>query len=81
MVENRRQDRRRILKGAIAVLPTGGTIDCVVKDISDAGARLQVANVLSIPDHFELRVLGKPPVQVEVVWRKMGLVGVRFVEP
>lgn len=50
-----------------------------MKDISEGGARLQVANVLSIPDRFELRIPGAAPVNVEVVWRKVGLVGVRFM--
>ena len=68
--DNRRTPRRRALKGASALLPNGGVIDCVVKDLSDTGARLQVANVLSIPDHFELQIPGAKLVQVTIVWRK-----------
>jgi hypothetical protein len=60
------------------MLPGGGVIDCVVKDLSDTGARLQVANVLSIPDHFELQIPGARSVQVTVVWRKGRMMGVRF---
>ena len=38
--DNIRAPRRRALKGASAVLPDGGVIDCVLRDLSDAGARL-----------------------------------------
>ena len=76
--DNRRAPRRRALKGASAVLPGGGVIDCVVKDLSDTGARLQVVDVLSIPDHFELQIPGAKSAQVTVVWRKGRMIGVRF---
>ena len=64
--DNRRVPRRRALKGASAVLPGGGIIDCVVKDISDTGARLQVANALSLTERFELRIPGAKPVHATV---------------
>ena len=76
--DNRRAPRRRALKGASAVLPGGGVIDCVVKDLSDTGARLQVANALSVPECFELMIPGAKSVQVTVVWRKGRMIGVRF---
>lgn len=72
--------RRRTLKGATAVLPNGGVIDCVLKDLSETGAKLQVGNALSLPERFELQVPGAPNRQVAVVWRKDRTVGVRFVE-
>jgi hypothetical protein len=76
--DKRRAPRRRALKGASAVLPGGGVIDCVVKDLSDTGAQLQVANVLSVPDYFGLHIQGAKSVQVTVVWRKGRMIGVRF---
>ena len=48
------------------MLPGGGIIDCVVKDISDTGARLQVANALSLTERFELRIPGAKPVHATV---------------
>ena len=76
--DNRRASRRRALKGASAVLPGGGVIDCVVKDLSDTGARLQVVNALSVPERFELLIPGATSVPVTVVWRKGRMIGVRF---
>ena len=76
--DSRRAPRRRALKGASAILPGGGIIDCVVKDLSDTGARLQVVNALSVPERFELLIPGAKSVQVTVVWRKERMVGVRF---
>jgi hypothetical protein len=76
--DNRQAPRRRALKGASAVLPGGGIIDCVVKDLSDTGARLQVVNALSLPERFELHIPGAKSIQVTVVWRKGRMIGVRF---
>jgi hypothetical protein len=79
MTADKRQSlRRRTLKGAKAVLPNGGVIDCVVKDISEIGARIQIVDALSVPERFELRVPGTAPLHAEVVWRKLGFIGVRF---
>ncbi len=79
MTTDKRQSlRRRTLKGAKAVLPNGGVMDCVVKDISETGARIQIADALSVPERFELRMPGTTPLQAAVVWRKLGLIGVRF---
>ena len=76
--ERRGSARRRSLKGAKAVLPTGGVIDVVVRDLSDTGAKLQVGNALSLPDTFELRLEGSAPMRVKVVWRKAREIGVTF---
>ena len=51
--ERRSIYRRRALKtGKIIFNDRQSVIDCVVRDESDAGARLKVGGVLGIPDEF-----------------------------
>jgi len=55
----------------------GGAIDCVVRNVSETGAALEVVSPLYIPDRFTLIVqtdlLTRP---CHVVWRKQGRIGV-----
>lgn len=74
--------RSRMLKGGlIAFSGRHATMPCVVRDISDGGARLQVAQGTAVPDTFELIIeLDGLEVQCLVVWRKAQEVGVGFLE-
>jgi two-component system response regulator len=66
--------------GIIAFSGRHVTISCVVRDISDSGARLQVPNGAGVPDTFELIVeLDGVEVHCVVVWRLPNEVGVEFV--
>jgi hypothetical protein len=77
MAEERRSvPRRRILKaGSISV--GGDAIDCTVRNISDAGATLEVVTPLFIPDRFKLIIqsdgLNRP---CHIVWRKERRIGI-----
>ena len=78
--ENRDSSRKRLLKGGyIAFSARHATLPCVVRDISESGARLQVGQVSSVPDTFELIVeLDGLEVPCVVVWRKANEIGVTF---
>ncbi len=80
--EKRGGSRSRMLKGGfIAFSGRHATMPCVVRDISDGGARLQVAQGAAVPDTFELIVeLDGLEAQCVVVWRKQHEVGVGFLE-
>lgn len=80
--EKRGGSRSRMLKGGlIAFSGRHATMPCVVRDISDGGARLQVAQGTAVPDTFELIIeLDGLEVQCLVVWRKAQEVGVGFLE-
>ena len=56
---------------------------CVMSDISDKGARLDVENPESLPDEFMLFLSsrGTPRRQCNVAWRTESQVGVKFVSP
>jgi hypothetical protein len=78
--ENRRASRRlRTLKRGSIVLHGGNSVyDCVVRNISDTGAMLQVGG-FNIPSHFELRLDTKVPRhECTVRWRAEGAIGVSF---
>jgi hypothetical protein len=70
--------RRRTLKAGTIEFGGGG-IDCTVRNISDAGAALEVASPLFIPDRFTLYVLSdqiKRP--CHIIWRQGKRIGVEF---
>jgi PilZ domain len=78
MAEERRiAQRRRILKAGFICV--GNAIDCTVRNISDAGATLDIVSPLFIPDRFKLIIhsdgLNRP---CHVVWRKERRMGIAF---
>ena len=79
--EQRGSTRKRMLKGGvIAFSGRHATMPCVVRDVSETGARLQVQSGAGVPDTFELIVeLDGLEAHVEVVWRRPTEVGVRFL--
>lgn len=79
--ESRVAERKRVLKGAkIAFANRCSSLPCVVRDISDTGARLQVKDHTSVPDTFELLIeLDGFEADAEVVWRGDGEVGIIFL--
>ncbi len=78
MDDQRKTPRRRVLKAATIEFG-GGAIDCNVRNISKAGAALDVASPLSIPDHYTLHI---PSDQIKrpsrVIWRKERRIGISF---
>jgi len=70
--------RRRILKAG--TIEFGGrALDCIVRNLSETGAALEVVTPLFIPDRFTLFIPSdqfKRP--CHIVWRKEKRVGVAF---
>jgi hypothetical protein len=76
----RSSTRRRVLKTAkLAFKERSATIDCTVRDLSEGGARLEVASVVGIPESFELMLAGEPVRACRVIWVKATQVGVAFI--
>jgi PilZ domain len=70
--------RHRVLKSGTIEF-NGGAIDCVVRNLSDTGAALEVASPLGIPAAFNLLIAGeRTTYQCEVRWRKENRIGVAF---
>ena len=53
-------------------------VPCIVRNVSDSGAKLEVAKVTGIPDRFELIVPGHRPQPCRVAWRAMKELGVEY---
>jgi PilZ domain len=79
VMDNKRgAPRQRVLKSGTIEFH-GGAIDCVVRNISDTGAALDVASPVGIPAEFKLLVSGDGVQQhCRVVWRRDKRIGVRF---
>ena len=81
--ERRARQRRKVLKGAKLVIghPVG-TLDAVVRDISDTGMKLELRTAMKLPPRMELILVAEQTRQdVQVMWQKGKMVGVRFDGP
>ena len=81
MVEARRAERvRSFLRARIMFNHNNSTIDCVVKNLSTTGAKLEVASTISIPSEFDLDIPQKGRVfRVRMMWRDATSLGVQFI--
>jgi hypothetical protein len=77
-MERRTIPRKQVLmSGAIEF--AGGTINCLIRDISISGAALDVSNPLDIPDRFNLLFKADgTQIPCHVIWRKDERIGVAF---
>ncbi len=79
-LERRTLDRRKMLgSGVISFAGGNCTMDCVVLDLSEGGARIKPADMLACPDDFLLATREGGRVSCKIVWRRNDLAGVRFV--
>jgi hypothetical protein len=61
--------------------PRRQPVECIIRDMSDTGARLAMTSrIKALPHRFTLWLdsEGKVQRQCEIVWTKAGYVGVRF---
>lgn len=79
MNEHRKAQRRRVLKAGTISINRAAAINCTVRNQSSAGACLDVASPLGIPDDFEL-VTGEDHTAhpCHVVWRSEKRIGVAY---
>ncbi|WP_225133131.1 MULTISPECIES: PilZ domain-containing protein [Bradyrhizobium] len=69
---------RRILKGGQIVFGSL-SVDCIVRDISATGARIQARGPFWFPDSFVLAIASDGTSRpCHIVWRKDGQIGVAF---
>jgi hypothetical protein len=81
MIKEKRQARRQPLRyTAWVALTANQRHGCVVSDVSDTGARIDVQDSKTIPDHFVLMLSSNGAARrfCRVVWRKPTQVGVKF---
>ena len=78
--DKRRSQRRPIRYTATLAFGPGDARACVVSNISDTGARINMENAESAPEQFVLFLSHNGAARriCKVVWRKPHQVGVRF---
>jgi hypothetical protein len=81
--DRRGSARKRVLKGAtIAFNNRCSTQTCVVRDLSETGARLRVQPGQFVPDEFDLVIdVDGFEAACSVSWRKAEEIGVIFTSP
>lgn len=82
-VERRGSPRSRILKKGKLIHPNNTSVfDCMIRDISETGARLSCEETGLLPNELQLMFHAIREVRyVRVVWRRPGELGVQFLTP
>jgi hypothetical protein len=80
MHERRKFPRTRVLKAAKVLIGKSSVIDCVVRDLTNSGAGLEVPNTNGLPATLDLILDSGHTVRPSrVVWRKLNKAGVKFL--
>ena len=80
MDERRKYSRKRTFKGGSIIFGLAVGVDCVIRNLSDIGASLEVTSPESIPDDFTLLI--RPEIikrNCHVEWRSAHRIGVQFI--
>ena len=81
----RQYPRQRVLKAGLIIFENRtSTIDVLLRDVSEGGAKLKLAQPMPLPDHFFLRLQDATTQKTEnhrceKRWQRGDLVGVTFV--
>ena len=79
MIERRAFPRHRVLKQGTIAFRGGGRIDCMVRNISEGGARLEVATPFGLHGSFTLVIATDDFARdCRAVWNSEERVGVAF---
>lgn len=80
MNERRSTPRHRTLKGGSIIFGLAAGIDCVIRNLSNEGASLEVESPVGIPDDFTLLIRPETVKRnCHVEWRAANRIGVHFV--
>lgn len=79
MIERRAAIRHRVLKQGMLAFSGGGGSDCTVRNISESGARIEIASPVGLPPSFTL-VIAADRFQrhCHAVWSADRRIGVAF---
>jgi hypothetical protein len=80
MDEKRSSPRlRSFLKGRVVFNSGQASLECLIRDLSSAGARLELSASVTLPDRFELYLPHRDTTsKVHVQWRRGSQIGVAF---
>jgi hypothetical protein len=80
MIERRSIVRHKtFIKGRIYFNKRRSSMDCIVRDVTDNGSRLEFSDSVTLPETFELYMPNKDEYfQARVAWRKGNNIGVSW---
>ena len=80
MVKDRESERKKsFLQARIRYLNSNISFDCLVRNISSTGAKLEFASPYLLPAEFDLEIPNKAvTLRCQLKWRTEEAVGVRF---
>jgi hypothetical protein len=80
MQERRKHQRLRVLKSAKFALRKSSVFDCVVRDLTNAGAGIEIPNAIDLPEVLEITFdRGRSIRRCRLVWRTYSRTGVEFL--
>lgn len=78
----RKSPRQRTLNGGRLCIATGGTIECVIRDVSAEGCKVRLSQPTPLPATLELLMTKTGMIYpAEVRWNKGGEAGLAFTGP
>lgn len=83
LFSERRADMRRraLMTGTLRFKTRSGSLSCVVRNISDTGAKLVVTGSIWLPERFELEIPHQDMrIDARPVWRGATEMGIAFIE-
>lgn len=80
MLDRRQAPRDKVLYGGVAEInERGSTMDCVVRNISEGGACIELDGGARLPDEVNLRIPRKGrSFLARLIWRQANRVGLAF---
>lgn len=79
MQERRKVIRSRIVKSAKLIFGASSVIDCVVQNLTAAGAGVQISNTGDLPEGLTMTFDGGRTLRsCRIVWRTVNETGVEF---
>ena len=80
MQERRASVRSRVLKDAKLILGTSSVLDCLVHNLTNRGATIEIAYAADLPENLSMTFDGGRTIrQCRLAWRKCGQIGVQFL--
>ncbi len=80
MLDRRQSVRDRVIYGGVAEInERGSTMDCVVRNISEGGACIELDQTAKLPDEMRLTIARKGrSFLARMIWRQADRVGLAF---
>jgi hypothetical protein len=83
MSEHRIHPRiRSLIGGRIEFNNRQSTMDCIIRELSEGGAKLEISQSITLPEEFDLLIPKRNQSHhVRICWRHEDFIGVEFVTP